>query len=472
MPPGALRPIPTMPHNPARRTFLKTSSLAAGAALIPAGLSAAGAAAADAAPAQTAPAKKKLRLASVGIGRGIGGYDLNQLSGHPEVQVVAVCDVDQRTREARCKQHGAKGYADYRHMLREMAGEIDAVHIATPDHMHAPIALLAMSLGKALYCQKPLANTVWEVRAMSKMAAEKKLITMMGNQKHAEADPCTAIAWIQAGVIGKVKSVHSRIAGKDWGGVRAEVAPTPAPEWMDWDRYLGVAPLQPWLENEFHTMNWRNRVGFGGGTQSDMGCHVFDVPFRALELTAPKTVVALGPKPEPNSFAKDSHTRYVFPGTKFTVGDEVEFNYYCGGIDIPKELLAGIASPAMGAVFVGEKGILCCPHANQGAFRVVNLDGSDMKDLPARQPGLNGGNHWHNFINAVLKGERTTDPIDGLGGLNSESAQMGILVNHWPSTVFHWDYATCQFTGDGPEVAAINQLVKPHYRDGWTAPGI
>lgn len=455
-----------------RRNLLKSTGLAAGAALVPATLVPQATAQAAQAPATpAAPTKKKLRLASVGIGRGIGGHDLNQLAGHPDVQVVAVCDVDARTREGLMKQRGAKGYADYRNMFREMAGEIDAVHIATPDHMHGPIALLAMSLGKHLYCQKPLANTIWEVRAMSRMAADKKLVTMMGNQKHAEADPCTAVAWIQAGVIGKVKSVHSRITAKAWGGVRKPVAPSPAPEYMDWDRYLGVAPAQPWLDGEFHTMNWRNRVGFGGGTQSDMGCHVFDVPFRALELTAPKTVVALGPKPEPDSFAIDSHTRYVFPETRFTAGD-VEFNYYCGGINIPKELLAGIDAPAMGAVFVGEKGVLCCPHANQGKFRVVSPDGSDIKDLPPRAPALTGGNHWHNFINAVLKGERTTDPIDGLGGLNSESAQMGILVNHWPGKTFEWDYDACQFKGDSAEVAALNKRVKPAWREGWTAPGI
>src|SRR5688572_25934505 len=198
-----------------RRQFLRASSLVSGAALIPT-VTTTPALAQDAAK----PAEgKKLRLASIGIGRGIGGYDLNKLAGHPSVQVVAVCDVDARTREARMKQHNAKGYLDYRNMFKEMAGEIDAVHIATPDHMHAPIALLAMSLGKALYCQKPLANTVWEVRAMSKMARDKKVVTMMGNQMHAAADPCTAIAWVQAGLIGKIKSVHSRIATKDWGGV-------------------------------------------------------------------------------------------------------------------------------------------------------------------------------------------------------------------------------------------------------------
>lgn len=447
-----------------RRQFLKASGLvSSAAALIPQ----------STASAQTtapAPAGKKLRLASIGIGRGIGSHDLDQFAKHPDVQIVAVCDVDTRTREGRAKQHNCKGYLDYRNMFKDMAGDIDAVHIATPDHMHAPIALLAMSLGKALYCQKPLANTVWEVRAMSKMAREKKVVTMMGNQMHAAADPCTAIAWIQAGVIGKIKSVHSRITAKEWGGPRPKVAPTPAPEFMDWDRYVGVAAAQPWLDGEFHTMNWRNRVGFGGGTQSDMGCHVFDVPFRALELTSPKTVVALGPKPEPNSFAKDSHTRYMFPGNQYTAGAELELNYYCGNIDIPKELLAGIASPAMGAVFVGEKGVLCCPHANQGKFRVVDLNGADITELPPRQPGM--GNHWHNFVNAALKGERTTDPIDGLGGLNSESAQMGILVNHWPNVVFHWDFEACQFKGDGAEVAALNKLVKPVYREGWTAPGI
>lgn len=449
-----------------RRQFLAASGLAAGAAVLPA-IPAPRATAEEGTPAGAAP--KKLRLASVGIGRGIGGYDLNQLAGHPQVQVVAVCDVDQRTREGRMKQHNCRGFADYRNLFKEMAGGIDAVHIATPDHMHGPIALLAMSLGKHLYCQKPLANTIWEVRAMRRMAAEKKLTTMMGNQKHADADPCTAVAWIQAGVIGKVKSVHSRITAKEWGGVRKPVAPSPAPEWMDWDRYVGVAPAQPWREGEYHTMNWRNIVGLGGGTQSDMGCHVFDVPFRALELTAPRTVVALGPKPEADSFAIDSHTRYVFPETRFTAG-EVEYNYYCGGIDIPKELLAGIASPAMGAVFVGEKGVLCCPHANQGQFRVVDPAGNDMKDLPARVGGM--GNHWHNFVNAALKGERTTDPIDGLGGLNSEAAQMGILVNQWPNTVFAWDAEACQFKGDGAEVAALNKMVKPSWRAGWTAPGI
>ncbi len=461
-----------------RRDFLKTTGLAAGAtasaSLIPAGLSRAeGAPKADASPAAPA-AEKKLRLAIIGCG-GQGGADLGGMASHPRLLLVAACDPDKNKREGTARHYGerqkteVKAYSDYRNMFREMKGQIDGVLVATTDHMHAPIGLLAMSLGIHVYGQKPLARTIGECRAMTEMAAKTKVITQMGIQIHSSDIYLTTRKWIREGVIGKVKSVSSNMCGnKPWGGM-VNFTVAPAPESLDWDRYIGVSAGQPY-SNEVHPGNWRKWVSFGSGIQGDMACHVFDPVYMATGLGAPTKAVSFGPlPPDDRFFAFDNDVEYTFPGTEQTAGD-IKLRWRSGKIYPPKGMHPGIEAPHSGSLIIGEKGALSIPHM---AFpTVVDANGNKLerKDLPAPAAGRN---HYHDWIDAVLTNDQAKATAGfAYAGPMTEAVLMGLAINHAPNKEFTWDAANCKFTGEGKEVEKANALVHPAYRKGWTAPGM
>ncbi len=449
-----------------RRNFFQLSGAAAGAAAIsPASLAQEGAA-----------APKKLRLAAIGVG-GQGQSDLGQLMGHKSVDLVAVCDPDRGLREKVAKQYAnrhdgeIKTYADYRNLFAELADQIDGVMISTTDHMHAPIGLLAMSLGKHVYGQKPLARTIGECRAMTEMAAKMKVITQMGIQIHSSQPYQTTRKWIQEGVIGKIKAIHSGIGGKPWGGLVPDKASSPAPENMDWDRYLGVAHNLPWRSGDYHTGNWRKWVAFGTGIQGDMACHVFDPVYMAVGLTKPSSVTSLGPKPPAEEFfAFDCHVKYSFPKTAFSDGD-IEVHWRNGNLKAPKDLHPGIEVPGSGALIIGDKGALSIVHCGPMPT-VVDATGKKLeaKDLP---PPAEGSNHYHDWVDAVLANDQSkaTAPFS-YGGPMTEAVLMGVVLNRWPEKEFQWNGPDCKFSGSGAEVDAANALIWPKYRQGWSAPGI
>ena len=214
---------------------------------------------------------KKLRTAHIGIG-GMGGEDLKDISSHPMVVVVALCDVDSNNLKAAKELHpNAKTYNDYRIMLAEMANDIDAVIVSTPDHTHAPASMMAMNMNKPVYCQKPLTHHVSEARAMRKLAEEKNLVTQMGIQVHSFYDYRLATLLIQSGIIGKVSQVHAW-SPKNWGydGPIPEGS-DPVPETLDWNLWLGTAADREYKEGVYHPGNWRKLVDFGCGTLGDMG---------------------------------------------------------------------------------------------------------------------------------------------------------------------------------------------------------
>lgn len=466
-----------------RRNFLKTTGLAAGAAasstLLPAGLAkAADAVKADAKPG-TVPAAptsdRKLRLAIIGCG-GQGGSDLGALAGHKAVQVVAACDPDAGRRNHVAQAYGkrynaeVKSYADYRNLFREMKGQIDGVLVATTDHMHAPVDLLAMSLGIHVYGQKPLARTIGECRAITEMAAKTKVITQMGIQIHSTSGYQTARKWVQDGVIGKVKFISCNMCGnKPWGGmVKFNVGA--APEAMDWDRYIGVSAGQPW-SNEIHPMNWRKWAAFGSGIQGDMACHVFDPIYMATGITSPTKVVSRGPlPPDEKFFAFDNDVLYTFPGTKHTT-DELTLHWLSGNIFPKDDLHPGIKPPHSGSLLIGEKGAMAVPH--YGPLPTV-VDSAGKKLTKEQLPApAEGSSHYHNWVEAVLANDQSKATAGfAYAGPMTEAVLMGLAINHAPNKEFTWDAANCKFVGEGKEVEKANALVHPTYRTGWTAPGM
>ena len=404
-----------------------------------------------------------LRVAAIGIG-GRGKSDLGSMRGHKKFKLTAACDVDKEFFSVADKfGENIPKFQDYREMFKTAGDQFDAVLVATPDHMHSPIAMLAMEHDKHIYLQKPLAQDIGECRLLAETAAKKPhLATQMGIHIHAHAAYRTAVAWIQQGLIGTVKDVHSW-SGKGWGGEMPAKPATPAPENLNWDLYNGVSPYREYVEGWYHRGNWRKWFAFGTGTQGDMGCHIVDPVFTALELKEPRKVTSLGPKPFKENFAKISKVEYTFKGTQYTT-DEMAMTWYNGSLRPTKleGLPKTIKLPSQGSIFIGSKGTLVLPHI--GAPQVFDTDGKKMESLPAKVPHAN---HFHEWIDAALGDPTATGAPFSYAGPLTEAVLMGTVINHWPEMTFDWDATNCQFLGDSEEVKQANALLRPAYRTGW-----
>jgi predicted dehydrogenase len=399
---------------------------------------------------------KKLRLATIGCG-GMGGADLNAISSHPKVEVVALCDVDANNlANAGKRWPSAKTYRDYRKLFKEIAGEIDLVNVGTPDHQHAAAAMSAMNLGKHVYCQKPLTHDVWEARRLREAAAAKGVKTQMGIQVHSAKEYRTAVRVIQDGAIGKVKEVHSW-SNKMWGykGPRPE-GEDPVPANLDWDLWLGTAPQRPFKKSHYHPGNWRKWTDFGCGTMGDMAIHIVDPVAGALKLTAPKTILSESDVPPAESFATRNKVNYVFPGTAYTV-DPLPLTWYDGeAMPDPKGWPID-KLPDQGSMFVGEKGFMLLPHV-----RMPQLFGTDYQI-----PKVDGANHWHQWVDACLGSGTPSANFDYAGPL-TEWVLLGVIANRVPGKKLSWDAAA--FKLEGSEEAA--KLLRRTYRKGWEVDGL
>jgi predicted dehydrogenase len=259
---------------------------------------------------------EKLNLAGIGVG-GMGAADLEALA--PGNNVVALCDVDMRQSSGTFKKHpGAKVYRDFRKMFDEMEGEIDAVLVATPDHTHAVAAMAAIQRGKHVYCEKPLAHSVHEVRELMRAAREHKVVTQLGNQGHSFDSIRDFCEWIWDGAIGKVHTVHAACAAVNSGVDQLSRLKEehPVPSTLDWDLWLGPAQWRAY-HPVYLPGSWRGWMPFGNGTVGDWLCHVVDPVFWALDLGAPSTILARVKdydfKTQGDAFPKGDVITYEFP---------------------------------------------------------------------------------------------------------------------------------------------------------------
>src|SRR6185369_17725971 len=259
-------------------------------------------------------ANEKINIACVGVG-GKGDSDSND-AAHCGGNIVAICDVDKRTLDKKGQQFpNAKKFQDYRKMLDEIGKEVDAVTVSTPDHNHGTASLRAMKLGKHCFTQKPLVQTVYEARQMRKISTEKKLATQMGNQGSAESGLRRAVEVVQAGVIGKPTELHVWSNRPIWPqGIDRPAGEDPIPATLDWDLWLGPAPVRPYKKDTYHTFKWRGWKDFGTGALGDMACHTVNMPFRALKLGYPNVVECEETSElHAETYPKTSRIRFEFP---------------------------------------------------------------------------------------------------------------------------------------------------------------
>jgi predicted dehydrogenase len=408
-------------------------------------------------------ANDKLRVASAGVG-GKGWSDLNGVAASPHVTVVALCDIDESANHlgrAAEKFPRARRLTDWRRLL-DRAEEFDALTVSTPDHMHAPIALPAMQLGKHVFCQKPLTHTVFEARQMRRAAQKYRAVTQMGNQVQSHEAYRTAVKLVHDGVIGKVREVHSWQAGRmRW--LTAEDRPAgadPVPQTLHWDGWLGVAPERPYKAGVYHPWGWRAWQDFSNGQLGDFGCHILDPVFLALGLTAPAAVRAESSPLPRDAWYRWSVVHYEFPGTALTAGDTLRLTWYDGAGKFPPRdrlgLPGGFKLPAAGSLLIGVKGSLLLPHV--AAPRL--LPDEAFRDFKVEKvPSVD---HYVTWADACRGVGKAASHFDYAGGL-TEAVLLGTVAIRVPGQTLRWDAARLRVAG----APAAEALLRKAYRKGW-----
>jgi len=437
-----------------KREFLKNAAALSSLAIIPA-------------ESWAFSADKRLRTAHIGLG-GMGQADLASISSHSNVDVVALCDVDSTVlASVSSKFPNAKTYKDYRVMLKEMSKDIDAVIVSTPDHTHAPASIMAMEMNKPVYCQKPLTHYVKEARAMDKMAKDKKLVTQMGIQVHSFYDYKLATLLIQSGIVGKVHTVRAW-SPKNWG-YNGPVPETgdPVPANLDWNLWQGTSAERPYKDGFYHPGNWRKLVDYGCATLGDMGVHIFDTPYNALQLDVPRTIINNCRKPNGFGYPEKNMVTYEFPGTKYTA-DTLKWVWYDGvGADKQREDLMlpdGADLHDQGAMFIGEKGRLYLPHFQvmpklivDGSYKDIDISQFKLSE-PVREYSSEVHKHYHEFVDACLGKATCSAPFSYASRL-TETILLGVIAGRFPNKTLHWDAKKAQFAEED-----ANQYLGGMYR--------
>lgn len=416
---------------------------------------------------------EKLNVACVGVG-GRGADDIHDLPAS-EVNIVALCDCDARSAAGSIKKYPkAKIYTDWRKMLDAEKG-IDAVTVATPDHNHAIVSIAAMRLGKHVYCEKPLAHSIYEARKMAAVAAEMKVATQMGTQGHAFEGSRRAVEVIRSGVLGEVRELHVWTDRPlNWWpqGVGRPTGEQAVPAGLDWDIWLGPAAYRPF--NEIYVpFKWRGRWDFGTGAIGDMGIHNLDTAYWGLELTRPTSVEVKDCSPALNDPAmKETAPSWSIIQLDFPARGAqppVKMMWYDGGKLPPRELFMGekLIGHDGGSLVIGTKGTLFTRTWHGGENErdmFVMLPRKEFMDykLPAQTlPRAPGSSHHHEWVNACRGGPMSLSNF-GYASVLTESLLLGNAALR-AGKKLEWDSANMRAT-NCPEA---DQYIKPKFRKGW-----
>ncbi len=476
-----------MARHPTRRRFIQDTTLAG------LGFWAAGGVALGA---KEKAANDQVNIACIGV----GGKGSSDVDGAAKVgKIIAFCDVDENTLNGKASETVKKGsdepkfpgvqkFHDYREMLDKLGDKIDAVTVSTPDHTHAPAALMAMKKGKAVYCQKPLTHTVAEAREMREVAAKMKVATQMGNQGSAENGLREGVELVQAGAIGPVKEVHvwtnrpiwpqgpdaiMKVAGAREAAFAALhgksftfTAPTP-PKHVHWDLWLGVAPERPY-DPIYHPFSWRGWLDFGTGAIGDMACHTANLAYRALKLGLPTSIQAEAGDVNPETYPTYAKITFDFPAREDMPA--VKFYWYEGVKDRklvlpPESLIKGLHVPDSGSLLVGEKGMLYSPNDYGAAFNLLPEENFKGYQRPAPTLPRNGKGDdgmKAEWVAAIRGGPAAYSNFEIASRL-TESMLLGDVAIRTPGKKLEYDSENMKITNN----ADADKLLKTEYRTGW-----
>lgn len=395
---------------------------------------------------------EKLTVGVIGIA-GQGAYNWGELTRCP-VQIAALCDVHESRDQviaARKRFPEAKFYTDFRHLIEHKG--LDAVLVATPDHMHVHPTLTALRAGLHVYCEKPLTHTVQEARTVIETAAAQKRVTQMGTQIHAGGNYRRVVELIQGGAIGPVGEVHVWV-GKVHAGRKLKGETPPIPAGLHWDLWQGPVPERPY-HPQYVPFHWRGYWAYGGGTLADMACHYMDLPFWALKLRHPETVVAEGPPVDPDCCPPWTVVRYTFPAREEL--PPVRLTWYDGERRPPQFAEGKLPQWGDGVLFVGEKGMLLADYG-----RRMLVPEQQFKDVPPPKPMIpNSIGHHREWVEACKHGGTTTCNFNYSGAL-SEAVLLGTVAYRCGKPLT-WDAKNLKAVGT-PEA---EQFLRKEYRKGW-----
>jgi predicted dehydrogenase len=416
---------------------------------------------------------ERLNHACVGVG-GMGWGDLQNFLQHPKVEVAALCDVDAGNLEkASQAAPRARLYSDWRELLRKEGEGIDSVNVAVPDHMHFAIAYSAIEAGKHVYCQKPLCHDVAEVRALTQAAVRRGVITQLGTQVASSVHERTAVQWLREGRIGKI--AHAYLCSNRPGAVETyrlkgprPANGQPAPATLQWDLWLGTAPVRPFVPDIYHPTKWRAWQDFGTGWSGDIGCHIFDPVWKGLGLSAPLSVLAevqeswmKSPARRADTWPQGDHITWIFPGNEQIEGKELILEWFDGEY-YPPAHIRKLASadlkdyPPESSMLIGTEGSLLIAHG----YPPQLFPEHKFKDI--KPPSLPPRNHYHHFVDACLGGEKTESHFAQTGPM-TEAILLGTVALRTPSQELAWDSGALKIRNH-PEA---NHFLARSYRDGW-----
>ena len=441
-----------MPNIITRRKFLQASATAAAATSLLGGK-----------VITAAAPKEKLRFAMIACG-GRGGAHFG-FAGREDI--VALCDADLRAAKGRAKKFTkAKVYGDYRKLFDEMTKSIDAVVVATPDHNHYPAAMRALKAGKAVYCEKPLTWGVWEAQQLAIEAAKQKVATQMGNQGNAGQGWRITYEYVKAGAIGDVKEVHTWTNRPIWPqGMGRPEGKDPIPSWLDWEAWLGPAPMRPHKGGRVYLpFVWRGWHDFGAGALGDMACHTMNAMFQVMGTDYPtnvELVEATGRNDE--SFPRSEIIKWVFPRNDKRPGYTAY--WYDGGRKPkrPPELEQGRRIPGTGTMFVGTKGTILVGGDYNNSPRLIpeakQKEFGKPKQLLERSPG-----HSNEFMMAAKGDKPWNFPKSNFTYAGPMTAVMSLgVVAEKVGTPLEFDPKTLKFTNSDK----ANALLRRTPRKGW-----
>jgi len=479
-------------NKPTRRDFLKTTAVTGVGFWVAAGV----------ASKARASANEKLGVAGVGVG-GKGGGDLQNASRWGTV--VGLCDVDKGRLEKAKTVYDAETFVDFREMLEKLDKQIDVVTVSTPDHMHAPAALMAMRMKKHTYVQKPLTRTIYEARKMGEVAKEMGVCTQLGNQGSALDSTRRAIAQIKAGMVGTVKDVHVWTNRPVWPQgldvVRksletfAAEAKAEAPDLADelieeqqqgieeqlrnleWELWIGAGKYREFYPGLYHPFSWRGWWDFGSGALGDMACHTFNMPFYACDLRNPTSVQAISSGHNFDSFPQRSKIFFEFPATPERPA--LTATWYDGGNKPDQAIFdeLGITEPGgSGALIIGDKGALYTDDDYCGRWRPVDCEEiQGVTFTPTPHP--RGGNdvaQSAELYEAIMQNDPTicSGEYSRFGGPLTETILLGNLAVWAASKAdemgekIEWDAVNLKVTNN-VQTKGVVDLIKPSYRSGY-----
>lgn len=455
-----------MSYSTSRRNFIKASGTLGAFALLPSHIALGNQSSTGMAPSQ------RVNLAVIGIGNR-GGAVLKNMYNSGLCNVVALCDVDlkgEHVQEALANHPNAPRYQDFRKMFDERESEIDAVLVGTPDHSHFCATMLAMSLGKHVYVEKPLAHTYGQCTRLMAMEQKTGVVTQMGNQGHSGANYFQFKAWSEAGIIKYVTKITAHMNNgrrwHGWGTTATEFPQEPLPDGLDWEQWFDSAPERP-FSRKLHPQEWRSWYIYGSGAFGDWGPHILDTCHRFLNLGLPEKITAVqreGVNPSGLVFPQASTIRFNFP--RRGEAPPCEVTWYDGVNNKPSidtSAAEGLEPQDLkdpGKV-IYSKDLVFQGGSHGSPLRIIPRE--KLLEMRSQLPRFSqrNSNHYENFLLAC-KGEEVARSPFSVGAPLTQVFSLGILAQMFGGEL-RFDRDTQQIIGH----ARASALMDPAPRAGW-----